>query len=222
MSRLPVLCLPLLGLSLLAGCPTTGDDDDAVGPDLDALAAVRADRLTQWLAGEFNSEAQSLSDPNYWDIQVLGCAVLAPELGQRVLYIEQAFMDDLAAPYRQRIYVVEASSEDEVSAWTTVYALTDANAAIGLCDQTTRPEFSEEDVELRDGCGVQVTWSSTEQEFSGGTVEDECASTINDATYATSDVVIGPTGFTSWDRGFDGNDEQVWGAVDGPYVFDRR
>ena len=27
---------------------------------------------------------------------------------------------------------------------------------------------------------------------------------------------------TSWDRGFDSNDKQVWGATSGPYVFKKR
>ena len=214
--------LLLILAGLLAGCPTASDDDDAGGPDLDALANARADLLLQWLVGDFNSEQQSIDDPQYYPIRVLGCPVLAPELGERAIYIEQAFLDDVANPYRQRVYTVQASNEDEVSAWTTVYALTDASSAVGLCDTDDQPEFGEDDVELREGCGVNVEWSESDRQFVGGTDVGTCSSTINGATYATSDVVIEATQFTSWDRGFDANDDQVWGATDGAYIFERQ
>jgi len=219
--------LPLsIALALLAGCPSAADDDDSTPdgtPDLAALAAVRADRLTQWLAGEFNSVDQAAAQPSYLEIQVLGCPIDAPELGARVLYVEQAVMpDSLDAPYRQRVYVVQASDGDEVSASTTVYTLVDPDAAIGLCDTNDRPTFGPDDVTLRDGCGVNVAWDAASQSFAGGTDEDSCESTLNGATYATSEVEIRANGFDSWDRGYDDAGEQVWGAVDGAYEFDRR
>ena len=40
-----------------------------------------------------------------------------------------------------------------------------------------------------------------------------------DAAYATSEVVIIPGRIESWDRGFDADGNQVWGAASGPYVF---
>ncbi len=183
---------------------------------------MRADLLLQWLVGDFNSEQQSIDDPRYWPIQVLGCPVLAPELGDRAIYIEQAFLDEVANPYRQRIYTVHGSNEDEVSAWTTVYALTDESSAVGLCDTDDQPEFGEDDVELREGCGVTVEWNEAERQFVGGTDVGTCSSTRNGATYATAEVVIEATQFTSWDRGFDANDEQVWGATAGAYIFERQ
>ena len=219
MRLLPTLLL--LPALLLVGCPTAGDDDDSA-PDLEALAGERADRLTAWLAGDFNSEQQSFDEPQYFAIQVLGCAVDAPELGERALYIEQAVMDSLDAPYRQRLYTMHASSDDEVSAWTTVYALEDPDAAIGLCDAGSVATFTASDVTEREGCGVFATWDEDAQTFEGGTDGDACESSINGATYATSDVVIDSEGFTSWDRGYDANDDQVWGAVDGPYIFERQ
>ncbi len=215
--RAPILALALL----LTGCPTSGDDDDSA-PDLDALAAERADRLRDWLAGEFNSEQQSIDDPAYFAVQVLACPIDAPDLGARALYVEQAVMDSLDAPYRQRVYTVHASDDDEVSASTTLYNLTDPDAAIGLCDEDSVATFTEDDVSPREGCGVSLTWDAEAETFEGGTVGEECESSINGATYATSETIIDAEGFTSWDRGYDANDEQVWGAEDGPYIFVRQ
>jgi hypothetical protein len=48
-----------------------------------------------------------------------------------------------------------------------------------------------------------------------------CGSTLNGASYATSEVLLESTLLLSWDRGFDARDQQVWGATAGGYVFDR-
>ena len=45
---------------------------------------------------------------------------------------------------------------------------------------------------------------------------------MSGARYATSDVVVDRQRVVSWDRGFDGRDQQVWGATAGPYEFVRR
>jgi hypothetical protein len=34
-------------------------------------------------------------------------------------------------------------------------------------------------------------------------------------------VEVRPDGLVSWDRGFDADGQQVWGAEKGPYVFTR-
>ena len=42
------------------------------------------------------------------------------------------------------------------------------------------------------------------------------------ASYATSEVELREERITSWDRGYDGEGLQVWGATEGPYRFDRQ
>jgi hypothetical protein len=46
--------------------------------------------------------------------------------------------------------------------------------------------------------------------------------TAMDLQNATSVVVLRANGFSSWDRGFNAVDMQVWGATAGPYLFARR
>ena len=57
--------------------------------------------------------------------------------------------------------------------------------------------------------------------FEGSTVENECVSTLRGAAYATSEVTVSRERLTSWDRGFDAGGGQVWGATEGPYIFDK-
>ena len=212
--RLP---FALLAAIALTACPSTSDEPDEPTPDPEA----HVDRLTDYLIGTFDSEQQSIDDPRYFAIQLITCAVDAPELGERVLYVEQARMDSVQAPYRQRIYVVEPD-EGELAAKTTVYALVDEVGAIGLCGRGGTAEFEADEVEEREGCGVFVTYDDGDDTFTGGTDGDACSSTLQGATYATSDVTITADRLDSWDRGYDATDTQVWGATAGAYQFLRR
>ena len=55
--------------------------------------------------------------------------------------------------------------------------------------------------------------------YEGSTNGKDCQSDLRGAKYATSEVVISDEGIKSWDRGYDENDKQVWGAEKGGYVF---
>ena len=51
--------------------------------------------------------------------------------------------------------------------------------------------------------------------FRGSTEAGQCPSALRGASYATAEVVVGPEGIDSWDRGYDAAGEQVWGAEKG-------
>lgn len=195
-------------------------DDAAAEAAPDALAPGADAMLAAYLAGRFDSEAQSLQDYSYYAIQLVMCPVSVPEVGERVLYVEQAVMDTPTQPYRQRLYVVEPLDPPETRAVSKVYELVNPAAAVGWCDDPASLSLTAADVTEKPGCGVEMEWMG--DHFEGGTVGNDCASTLNGASYTTSEVVITDTQLTSWDRGFDAQGTQVWGATQGPYVFDRK
>jgi hypothetical protein len=49
--------------------------------------------------------------------------------------------------------------------------------------------------------------------------ERDCKSSLHGVVYATSQVRITEAELYSWDRGFDAEGNQVWGAEGGSYVF---
>ena len=152
-------------------------------------------------------------------MQLHTCVVLAPELGQRVLYIEQALLEQVGAPYRQRLYVIEAGPGGGVV--SRVFELRDPKPSVGLCDAPAGPRrFAASDVEEREGCRVELVRAG--DVYRGGTTGKSCTSSLAGASYATSEVSVTPGTIESWDRGFDVNDRQVWGAELGPYRFERR
>ncbi|MEO0606335.1 MAG: chromophore lyase CpcT/CpeT, partial [Myxococcota bacterium] len=174
-----------------------------------------------YLVGDFDSSTQASRDPEYFDIQLATCDVSAPELGDVVVYVEQAVASTPDEPYRQRLYVL-SSEPGSTEASTEVYALTDEAAAIGLCGRSQRPSFAMADVTLRTGCGVALVWDAEASTFTGGTQGQRCESSLSGASYATSEVTIREARVDSWDRGYDTSGAQVWGAVSGPYRFRRR
>ncbi len=212
--------VPLALLLLCTACPTVGDDDDSVQePEVETFDIVET--LADYLSGEFDSSAQAAEDFQYYSIQLITCPVEAPELGDVVLYVEQASMSSPDEPYRQRLYVLHGDSE-EGTAGTTIYELTAPWAAVGLCDEDEVAEYGADEAIERTGCGVELTWDEQEEIFEGGTVGHDCSSSLGGASHATSEILLTGDVIESWDRGFDAAGVQVWGATAGAYVFDRR
>ena len=170
------------------------------------------------LSGRFTSEEQSNTDMSYYAVQLHACAVDVPNLGAHVLYIEQALVDNLSSPYRQRFYVLSDQGDDWVR--SEIYTLDNEDSFVGLCNKTEISTFSADIAFKKEGCHVDLQWDGTG--FSGQTEEDSCQSDMNGASYATSIVETNAHQITSWDQGWDAQGNQVWGAVAGAYVFDRK
>ncbi len=176
--------------------------------------------LVELMSGEFDSLKQSKEDESYYHISLKMLPIWTELNDGYWLYVEQAVGNMLDKPYRQRIYHVTALGNDKFS--SAVYELPDALAVVGGYE---RPELlagiSPQDLNLRIGCAVILTQISPNY-FQGSTDNKTCLSQLRGATYAHSIVEITTAGIKSWDQGFDANDKQVWGAIDGPYVFDRK
>ena len=198
-------------------CTTVEDPQGAVNPgNLSGPVDADAMEVARLLTGTFNSSAQSLSDPAYYDISLTSCLVRAPEYGNLVLYVEQASSDTLNQPYRQRLYVVTAENGTVRS---EIWAPKIDVKWTGLCNKEEITEIDGDQFTLRDGCDVWLTADS--EGFTGSTDGKGCSSSLGGASYATSEVTLTENLLQSWDQGFDSNDIQVWGATAGPYNFDR-
>jgi hypothetical protein len=68
------------------------------------------------------------------------------------------------------------------------------------------------------GCTMYL-YKNNDGNFYGGTRENNCESNLKGASFATSEVTIYSNMLISWDRGWDANSKQVWGAEKGGYRF---
>lgn len=194
---------------LFAAC-TTPSDSDAQG-DLDTLAA--------WMSGSFSSQAQAEADPEFFDIRLHMAPIWKDRTDGYWFYVEQAAASSLNRPYRQRVY--HLTQHDETTFESAVFELSEPDKHIGAWN---KPEplidLTPASLIRRPGASIFLK-RKDEESFAGSTDGKKCLSDYRGASYATSEVEITEKWIYSWDRGFDAEDNQVWGAVKGGYLFDR-
>lgn len=178
------------------------------------------DKLITLMTGSFSSIKQSQTDESYYDIHLNMAPIWPDNANGRWLYVEQAVSTYLNKPYRQRIYHVTALADGQFA--SAVYELPQPQDYIGAYKDTERfTSLKPGDLNARQGCTVFLN-KTAKGKFSGSTDTNKCLSSLRGATYATSIVEIDQDKITSWDRGFDKDDQHVWGAEKGAYVFDRQ
>ena len=171
--------------------------------------------LSNWMSGSFSSSNQSLQDSSFFDINLEMVRIWNDRTDAIWLYVEQASSKRLNSPYRQRVYRL---TQEEDQFFSKVYELKNKNDFIGAHNNTNL--FNSIDInDLIERQGCTVTMYQNDTHFTGTTKDKECKSLLFGASYATSEVEIFQDKILSWDRGYDSDGIQVWGSVDGPYIF---
>ncbi len=175
------------------------------------------DELAEYMTGFFSSKNQSLTHPHYYDIHLHMVRIWPDQKDGYWLYVEQSFPEE--TPYRQRIYnVIEPSPGIFAS---IVYELPEPESYAGQWnDPEAFGDLKPETLINRIGCAIYMV-RDPDGTFRGGTHEKDCLSELRGAAYAVSQVRITADMLMSWDRGYDENDQQVWGTISGGYRFDK-
>lgn len=179
---------------------------------------IELEELITMMTGSFNSQRQATIDTNYRDVTLHMYPIWTEREG-KWMYVEQSLTESQEQPYRQRIY--KLSRENDSTFRSDIYTI--PNAGLWVCKWQT-PEFFDrlllETIVLRGGCEVLLVKTS-ENTFVGKTVDKNCPSDLQGATYATSEVTISEKQIISWDRGFNEKDSLVWGVKERGYEFDK-
>ncbi len=176
-------------------------------------------KLSSLMSGSFTSAEQAKKDTSYRDISLHMLRIWPDKPNGIWLYVEQAASSSPTQPYRQRVYFLSELEEDSYT--SDVYTLRDETAAVGAWkDPAAFGSLTPFDLVFKEGCTVFMTFDGFQ--FAGKTDAQSCKSALQGATYTTSEVMITEKEIRTWDRGYNDNDEQVWGATEGPYVFKRR
>ena len=202
-------------LTAFAGCGGLGDkfyDDKApAAPDMEVLM------LAQCLVGSFSSAEQADRDPEYHDITLETVRIWPMNEEGVWLYVEQAAAESRDKPYRQRVYHLTRLNDLAFS--SEIYLLPDEAAMVGAWNDPARFDaLSPANLSVKEGCAVELE-RVNDWTFAGSTREQDCPSELHGASYATSEVTITPSWIESWDRGYDEEGTQVWGASQGAYRF---
>jgi hypothetical protein len=200
-----------LVVAMLLGSPKVG----AEGP-----RAV--EEVASLLAGTFDSKAQAEADPKgFRAVRLVAVLVPGSRLGESspVLYVEQALLATPDKPYSQRFCRIEETADRGVIA-----RVFEPRVPLSVSGKWRDPAdlalHGSGDVVERIGCAVRL--KRTAEGWEGGTEGKSCPSALSGARYATSRVKLVPGRMESWDRGYDLEERQVWGAKEGPYLFERR
>lgn len=187
-----------------------------------AVELKRSDLYTlrNRMIGVFTSERQSSKDPHYLSVQMVMKPIWSDRHDGYWMYVEQAEVGEEAKPYRQRLYHLYRL--DKTTIVSEVYEIHNPQRFANKWENDDLFEqISPESLRLRTGCEIHLHKNEFGQ-FWGSTSETkECTSSVNNAAYVVSDVLIDETKMISWDRGFNKNDQQVWGAYKGGYEFVR-
>jgi len=204
--------LIFLVIIILATCEARSQQVPLIKqPDINALAAL--------MQGSFSSEEQSLNDSDYYDIRLHMKRIWNDRTDGIWLYVEQAVAQMEEKPYRQRVYRVDQLKDG--SFISEVYEMEDPLRFAGVWkSDNPLTQLSPDSLKKKVGCTVYLSLAD-DGSFTGGTRGADCPSELRGASYATSEVRIDTEGLKTWDRGYDKDGKQVWGAEKGGYIFKR-
>ncbi|MBP7477056.1 MAG: chromophore lyase CpcT/CpeT [Chitinophagales bacterium] len=167
------------------------------------------------LVGEFSSESQSKLDSEFLNISMTMVRIWHNRVDGYWIYVEQSLANKMDKPYRQRIYQLVKKGDKVIS---KIYQFNDPMKYAGAHrDSSKLAQLSIDKLSTKDGCDAIL--SKIEDRFEGGTTGKNCLSSLKGATYTSSEIVLTSNMIKTWDRGFDGEDKQVWGSEKGPYIF---
>lgn len=210
---------PLILLLLGASCASSPDAPAPLG-DAARAAAQRAE-VAGLLSGSFSSAIQAAKDESYFDIRLRVVPIWLDREDGPWLYVEQAAASALDRPYRQRVYHITGGTHEPLKSVVLALPGDPLEHAGAWRDADPLGQFGPDDLLLREGCAMTLLPEGEDGHWFATTHEADCQSSLRGATYATSEVVLTADFMESWDRGFDAEGAQVWGAEKGPYRFDR-
>ncbi|KAM3093014.1 chromophore lyase CpcT/CpeT [Phormidesmis sp. 146-35] len=174
------------------------------------------------LVGVMDTSAQAIANPKLPDVRMTTCKIFlqgSPQIDGVYLYQEQALSSDLTKPYRQRILQISPTIYSH-SVRSLSFRPVKPEALVGLCNQ---PEASRI-VPLSDRgvpvCAVFLKQSG--DNYVGRTPIDGCSANVGGAVRITNQITLHKTGMDTWDRGYDAQGKQVWGAKAQSYQFRRK
>lgn len=190
-------------------------------PELEA----QAEEIVSYLVGQMDTSAQAAANEGSAAVRMTTCVIQvedseveADEAEGTYLYQEQALMAQLDQPYRQRFLQI-VPHELSQSVRSHSYKPSNPDAWVGLCNQ---PEAARV-VPVADlgesVCNVFLRPAASG--YLGKTPIGGCPADFRGAVRITNQVLLYEQGMNTWDRGFDAEGNQVWGAADAAYQFRR-
>lgn len=171
------------------------------------------------MAGSSTSAAQEQADTSYHGIGREMVRIWPKRRDGAWFYVEQATANSKGKPDRQHIH--HLSKADDSTFTNETHTIRGGQAVFGAyADIAKLALLSPDSIDLLDGCAITLHLRSGA--YVGSTHQRDCPNQRSGAAYATSEVTLLPDRMISWDRGYNVAGAQVWGALNGGYVFIKR
>jgi hypothetical protein len=175
------------------------------------------------LVGVMDTSAQAAANPKAPSVRMTTCKIQVEDSRNSnsafpsvYLYQEQALTQKLNQPYRQRFLQIQPS-QDRETVESKSFKPQRSETVVGLCNKP-KEKRTVKLSELGDSvCSVFL--KPTETGFVGETPSQGCPAKVRGAVKITNRIVLRPEGMDTWDRGYDANGNQVWGAQSDSYQF---
>jgi CpeT protein len=178
------------------------------------------EQLASTMAGSYTSAEQAKTDTSYFEIELEMVRIWPKRRDGAWFYVEQATADSKAKPYRQRVYHVQEVNDSTFTSNILTIKGGELHSYGAFADpgkaRTPEPRFVGTAGRLRHHP------ASAGNTYTGSTHDRDCPSKRGKAVYTTSEVVLSSDRMVSWDRGWDAEGQQAWGAEKGGYVFIKR
>ncbi|NEQ49760.1 MAG: chorismate mutase [Leptolyngbya sp. SIO3F4] len=180
----------------------------------ETLSQQHVDAVVGYLSRTMDTTEQAARNSRFVGVQMTTCPVTVTEQEGIYLYQEQALSESLDSPYRQRfLHITLNENANRVESRTFKPPMPEIWT--GLCQQAD-PRVDANDLGNL-VCIVGLRPSSLG--YVGSTPTEGCPVSLQGAVKLTNTIVLHQHGMDTWDRGFDANGIQVWGAQAEPYQY---
>ena len=178
------------------------------------------DELTSYMSGYFENSEQAAVDTTHTHRYMQLCQIWEDDRQRNWLYTEEGMVESQGRSFRQRIY--EIKSESETSFTLDAYVFPHPFYYNGKC---ATPEYFvaavRDSLVLRERCTIRLN-KIGEGEYKSSIIDRKgCTTRRKDIAYLTADMAIRQDEFDIWIRGYDYDDQQVFGEVETGYHYRR-
>ncbi len=132
------------------------------------------------------------------------------------LYQEQALAESLDSPYRQRFLAI-STGKGEDTVISQSYKPINPQQWTGFCDRPESERVVKSEEVTNPICSVVL--EPRLSIYVGQTPSAGCPTKARGAVKITNLIILHNQGMDTWDRGFDAEGNQVWGAQNQSYQF---
>jgi CpeT/CpcT family (DUF1001) len=182
----------------------------------------QTEEVATLLEGVMDTSAQAIANPKAPNVRMTTCRVRVKDANPKgeaiFLYQEQALTQELAKPYRQRFLKISANRPSQ-SVQSLSFKPEHPTAWNGFCNQPNSARILTSKDLGSPVCSVILKRSG--KGYVGSTPVEGCPANVRGAVRITNRVELNSAGMNTWDRGFNAQGEQVWGAKSESYQYQR-